>query len=839
MGKVVEYQESLQSLQSVWDNLTLLGHLSGTGTDMSDTRSAFQQLTGSLLNQLGRETLKKTVLEVKSKAQVAVDIMIRNLFERTADIGFMAMDGEIKDYLEKRASAEENALEELDGRLLSRFREYVQKYSVYSNIILLDAEGNVLLQLARNSALKKSEDPLIAESLATDAAYVETFRKSDLLPDAEKSLIYSYRVEREGRNLGVLCLCFRFENETERIFANLLGKNDWSVITLLDGDGMVIASSDPWHVPVGAALGNSTDTDWSVMRFAGKEYLAATRATQGYQGYMGPGWFGHVMIPLEHAFEHESGKVLENIHESAMEAVMGNQQLFGEALREIPVQAGRIQRGLNRSVWNGNVSQCGERNAMNSAFTKVLLWEISNTGSRTQDIFERSIGNLHQTVVSSILHDSLFQARLAIDIMDRNLYERANDCRWWALAPVFRRALASSMPEESALQLVGETLAHINSLYTVYDNLVVFDKSGHLLAVSNSQYRDHCGRHLNEDWVRQALSLAGSQDYAVSPFSATPLYKGKHTYIYAAAIFGEIEEDTVVGGIGIVFDSAPQFAAMLEDALPRDEKGAVPKGCFGVFADRNRRVIASTRKDLIPGNQLDLDEKFFRIKNGAGFSDITLYGDGYYAVGASMSDGYREYKGENDSYRNDVVALIFVPLGEKQEGERRTVPSARHRTQLRNVKAGGGESVEIATFFIDTHWVGVPSEHVVEAIDVKGVTGVPGAGDNTVGYMMFRNKLVPVIGLWGLLGKEGRRRPAHEPQIVILRLDNDMLVGVVVDELGEIPEIQAEHIEKISGMIAGENMLADRLVKPDDSKGRTEMIIVLSPERLRRRFLAA
>jgi len=41
----------------------------------------------------------------------------------------------------------------------------------------------------------------------------------------------------------------------------------------------------------------------------------------------------------------------------------------------------------------------------------------------------------------------------------------------------------------------------------------------------------------------------------------------------------------LLGGIGIVFDSAPQFDAMLNDALPRDEKGEVPPGCFGVFAD--------------------------------------------------------------------------------------------------------------------------------------------------------------------------------------------------------------------------------------------------------------
>ena len=143
----------------------------------------------------------------------------------------------------------------------------------------------------------------------------------------------------------------------------------------------------------------------------------------------------------------------------------------------------------------------------------------------------------------------------------------------------------------------------------------------------------------------------------------------------------------------------------------------------------------------------------------------------------------------------------------------------------RNATAGSGR-------------VGVHSEHVVEAIDVKGITGVPGAGETTVGYLMFRSKLVPVVGLWGLLGKAAKRRHNHEPQIVILELAPDVLLGVMVDELGEIPEIQKEYIEKISEMIAGENMLAESLVKPDEAKGRTEMIVVISPDRLRRKFLA-
>jgi len=670
--------------------------------------------------------------------------------------------------------------------------------------------------------------------------YVETFRKTDLLPNEASGLIYSFRVTDDAsvNNLGVLCLCFRFADETEKIFSNLVGDSDWSVISLLDQSGQVIASSDPHHVPVGAILSRVLDSDWKVVRFAGREYLAATRATQGYQGYMGPGWYGHVMMPLEHAFEHESERLLDSIPSSALEAVMSNQQLFSEELREIPVQAGRIQRGLNRSVWNGNVSQRGDRKAMNPAFSKVLLWEISNTGFKTQDVFERSIGNLHQTVVSSILQDSQFQAALAIDIMDRNLYERANDCRWWALAPEFRRVLSAATPDETALHEISATLTHINGLYTVYDNLVVFDKSGRALAVSNPQYRDCCGRVLNEDWVRQTLALSDSQRYAVSTFAATPLYQGQHTYIYAAAIHAPDNSQQVVGGIGIVFDSAPQFSAMLQDALPRNEMGEIPPGCFGVFADRERRIISTTNAELKLGTVLDLENKFFCINNGNSTSNIAVFNGSYYAVGVCMSRGYREYKGKTDNYSNDVVSLIFVLLGEKHEHERRSTTAVRNRTKTTKANDNDNESVEIATFYVDSHWVGIPSEHVVEAIDVKGITAVPGSGENSLGYLMFHGELVPVVGLWGMLGEAGRRRPNHEPQIVILQLDTNVLLGVMVDELGEIPEVHMEFIEKISGKLLGENMITECLVKPDEQKGRSEMIVVISPERLRRKFLA-
>jgi chemotaxis signal transduction protein len=828
MGKAEEYRERLQTLQSVWDNLTLLGHLSGTATDMSDTRTAFQHLSGSLLNQLGRETLKKATLAMKSKAQVAVDIMVRNLFERTADIGFLAMDDDVREYLGKFAPLKSRVigetarleLEKYDANLLARFREYEQKYSVYANIMLLDTEGNVLLQLDEHNPVSHSTDPLIIQSLTSSDAYIETFRHSDLVPAQTNSLIYSYRVaSADGQaNLGVLCLCFRFDNEAGRIFSNLVDDEDWSVVTLLDQRGTVIASSDAFHVPVGAVVGYQLGCDWSVTRFAGRQYLVVTRATQGYQGYMGPGWYGHVMLPLDHAFDQESGRMLEaEISKDALDAVMGNSKLFSDALREIPCQAAKIQRALNRSVWNGNVSQKSDNKALNPAFSKILLWEISNTGLKTQDVFDQSISNLHETVVSSILQDSQFQAALAIDIMDRNLYERANDVRWWALSTVFRRALSNSELDEAALREISKTLAQINGLYTVYDNLVVFDRKGQALAVSNPKCQEFCGQVLNEEWVRRTLSLGDSQSYAVSDFAPSPLYQGRHSYIYATAIRDLSPTPSIVGGIGIVFDSAPQFVAMLNDALPRDECGGVPVGCFGVFADREHRIIASTKNEFTPGTLLELDDIYFNIGRGSRKSGIAEFNGNYYAVGACMSNGYREYKGPDDAYRNDVVALIFAPLGECKKDRSNAKVKTRGRLKGAEINAqGGGECMEIATFYVGNHWLGIPTEYVVESIDTRGLTSVPGSGESLLGYIMFRDSLISVIGLWGMLGKDDTRGSGNEPQIVVLRLggEKNALIGVMVDELGEIPEIPLERIEKVSPMLNAGNMLAESLVKP-------------------------
>ncbi len=140
------------------------------------------------------------------------------------------------------------------------------------------------------------------------------------------------------------------------------------------------------------------------------------------------------LIPLERAFEAHADGEQPSCAAEILADLRATASKFSAALREIPRQADAVQRDLNHSVWNGSV-RLSLGNGSNGTFAKALLREISNMGRKTKEVFERSIEELHETVVSSVLHDSRFLALLAIELLARNFYERANDCRWWALNP--------------------------------------------------------------------------------------------------------------------------------------------------------------------------------------------------------------------------------------------------------------------------------------------------------------------------------------------------------------------------------------------------------------------
>ena len=855
MPAVAGYRERLATLQGAWDSLALLSHLSEDGTNLSGTRQAFESLAGDLVTQLEAETHKKALLAVRARAQVTIDILVRNLFERTADVGFLAADDTIRRLAReipalREALAEPGASMEATRAvgsatrgLQQRLGEFVAKYSVYHNVIVVSPQGEVLAQLENGTAPALTRDPLIAATLSGERGYVETSRSSDLVPEARRALIYSHRIAAEQQTLGVLCLCFRLEDECESIFAGLRSPGDWTVLALLDTQNEVIATSDPYQLPLGARVPPGNPATGDIIRFAGREFLAVTRDAHPYQGYAGPQWRGHVMVPLERAFESEGQAADVGCTSAVLTDLRASAATFSTALREIPRQADSVQRDLNRSVWNGSVrlahgsaglAQGSDglslADAGDSRFAKALLREISNMGRKTKDVFAHSIEELHETIVSSVLHDSRFMASLAGELLARNLYERANDCRWWALDATLIERLSQAQNPNGSSDAAAALLRQINSLYTVYHGIVLLDSERRVVSTSRPDYEHLLGTQVDAAWATQTLGLTGTQGYSVSGFEASVLYDNRPTWIFAAPV--RSAQGRVIGAVAVVFDAAPQLAAMLQDALPRDERGQALPGCVAMFLDRELRVVASSSpedtntrangSEPVPTGTPAVE--WIRASAKSGAAGVVRVGETYQAVGVQPDTGYREYPGVGG------YAVVLIPIGKVAQngGPVRGELPQRASTS----KSGKQDLREFATFAAGDSWYGLPTANVIEAVDPRALQTLPTAEHWCAGYLVFNGEPIAVADLAKVLGNS---RLDQDRMVVVIRSpDRPKPFGLLVEVLGDVSEVPTDHLLPVDG---SSEQLASWAIEPADPNA--PMVMILSPERLASLFFGA
>ncbi len=829
---VSQCKEILRDLNGTWGLVSAIAEISCPAEAatilpaMEATKKGFADLESKLTSQLVSEEIKKTCLELESKAQVSIDILVRNLYERTADIGFLATNADICNFVQASVNGERTDIDSMNQLL----DEYGLKYTVYDDIIILDTDSRILARLDRNtSAAQSISEPLIRKTLQSTAEYVETFGKTGLRPSTDRALIYSKRIVDPINDsvIGILCLSFRFDNEMEGIFRSLQKKGDKAVMLLLNADSVVIATSDQDHVPIGRVIeavpeGNA----YGMLDFAGREYLSVTHRGRPYQGYAGQEWYGHAMIPLQSAFGFSASD-----KEINAEILRHGDSLTTELSSLIADAAEDINLFLHRVIWNGQVMATNEHGNLLSL--KAILKQLRSMGARTAQALADSSSKLHTTMITSELRNAESIARLMIDIMDRNLYERSNDCRWWALTSEIRRILSEGRLSSDDKAKITDILIYINKLYTVYTRLFIYDIKGNIVAESNlhNDPLDAVGRQVTASYAQETFSLRSPQEYRVSMFEESWLYDGKPTYVYNAAIRHIDDMNKIVGGIGIVFDSTPEFKHMLEDCLP-DKPGA-----FGLFVERpSGRIIASTEaSNYQNGDVLWIDPDFFELAEGTGKSKIVLYNKKYYAVGCYSSRGYREFKTTGD-YHNDVAAFVFIPIGEKTEAT-----DSEQRVAITYPQEPiTGDVVDLATFYIGSEIYAFYAADVLEAMDVTMINALPGVKSYVVGSVMYCdnspdgiNEKIPIIVISGriltntLVDLDGLEK--NTGAIVVVRTQVGP-IGLLVDGLDAIPSFEKSQVQPVNELLRGDGGYVKSLVNIPESHTTGKMLIVLNQE---------
>ncbi|MFT4091947.1 MAG: methyl-accepting chemotaxis protein [Asticcacaulis sp.] len=184
---------------------------------------------------------------------------------------------------------------------------------------------------------------------------------------------------------------------------------------------------------------------------------------------------------------------------------------------------------------------------------KNLGDEISKLNTLTHDMVEHSQG---MRLTDLALN--------AIEIIDRNLYERTCDVRWWATdAAVVQQACTPSHDQQA---FTNERLGVILGSYTVYLDLWLCDLQGNIIANGRPSLYPVTGQNVsNREWFKRALNLHSGEDYTVADVESEPLLQGNLTATYAAGVRAEGKSRGALAGVlGIHFDWQPQARTVVE-----------------------------------------------------------------------------------------------------------------------------------------------------------------------------------------------------------------------------------------------------------------------------------
>ncbi len=234
-------------------------------------------------------------------AESLVQLIVRNLYERTADVRWWATDPSLWRALQD-PSADNIALATERLGVIHRY------YTVYSDLVLVDAEGRAVT--TANPAYRSKVKALDyhtavwfqnAISLKSGDEYIADEVRQSRSQSGRQVLIYGTAVraggETRGRALGALGVYFDWELQGKSIVSDEIALSpadqERTDVMLLDGKRRVIASTDPKLLFTSYLLEDSGQSRGSYRNRDGA--LVAFAKTHGYQEYDGQGWVGLVV----------------------------------------------------------------------------------------------------------------------------------------------------------------------------------------------------------------------------------------------------------------------------------------------------------------------------------------------------------------------------------------------------------------------------------------------------------------------------------------------------------------------------------------------------------------
>lgn len=311
-------------------------------------------------------------------------------------------------------------------------------------------------------------------------------------------------------------------------------------------------------------------------------------------------------------------------------------------------QIGDINRQARLLALNARIEACRAGGEVGAAFGVVAqaMNELSTkTAKVAQEMGARSEQSIRELYrVNRELSTSFRGTRLAdlaltnIDLIDRNLYERSCDVRWWATDPSAVEALSALAPDACAR--ASGRLGTILDSYTVYFDLVLCDLKGTVVANGRpNSYASVGTNHAQAPWFRSALETASGAEFGFQSVHQSPLVNRRRALVYSCSVRagGEARAEPV-GVLGIVFNWDALGQTVVERVSLTREERARTRVCI---TDPTGLVLAdSAGAQLHETLALPNREELYREAQGFRISEL---GGQRVCVAHARAPGFETY----------------------------------------------------------------------------------------------------------------------------------------------------------------------------------------------------
>lgn len=255
----------------------------------------------------------------------------------------------------------------------------------------------------------------------------------------------------------------------------------------------------------------------------------------------------------------------------------------------------------------------------------------------TKEILE--VGNLIKSQSKEYRGNRLSDLALVnIDLIDRNLYERTADVRWWATDGSVVDALTKKTPE--AYESVSQRLNVILQAYTVYYDLVLADVDGNIVANGNKEkYSSVNTNTADRKWFTSAIRTKSGGEFGFQSVYRSQLVDNNLAITYSAAVreHGDAK-GKIIGVLGVIFKWESLAQTIIDHTPISEDEKKHTRICITdsdglILADSDGKILKETL-------QFDKKTSLFGEKKNYMFTE---YAGVPCCIGHAFSPGFENY----------------------------------------------------------------------------------------------------------------------------------------------------------------------------------------------------